>query len=61
MKKIRFLFLDEETGGVDGMATFVQSKEFKKLNIGFALDESMPSTNPKEIMAFYGEKTSRRM
>lgn len=33
------VFLDEEVGGNKGMETFVKHPEFKKLNIGFALDE----------------------
>lgn len=33
------LFIDEEIGGKLGMAKFVQHEEFKKLNVGFALDE----------------------
>ncbi|XP_075970877.1 aminoacylase-1-like [Anticarsia gemmatalis] len=52
---------DEEIGGVDGMGAFAASEEFKKLNVGFALDESVPSPKPKEIIVFYGEKTSRQI
>lgn len=38
--KILFSFFpDEEVGGHKGMETFVKHPEFKKLNIGFALDE----------------------
>lgn len=37
--KILFVFIDEEVGGHEGMETFVKHPEFKKLNIGFALDE----------------------
>lgn len=33
------LYLDEEIGGKLGMAKFVQHEEFKKLNVGFGLDE----------------------
>ncbi|KAF9411737.1 hypothetical protein HW555_009528 [Spodoptera exigua] len=52
---------DEETGSVDGMRVFSESPEFKDLNIGFALDESAPNLHPTEIMAFYGERTSRQI
>ncbi|XP_022816505.1 aminoacylase-1-like [Spodoptera litura] len=52
---------DEETGSVDGMRVFSESPEFKKLNIGFALDESGPSLSSTEILAFYGERTSRQI
>ncbi|XP_059052521.1 aminoacylase-1-like [Achroia grisella] len=51
---------DEETGGIDGMRKFSESEEFKKLNLGFCLDESMPSENNK-ILAFNGERTSRQI
>ena len=34
---------DEEVGGHDGMEKYVVSKEFKDLNIGFALDEGLAS------------------
>ncbi|XP_075970876.1 aminoacylase-1-like [Anticarsia gemmatalis] len=52
---------DEEIGGVDGMRAFAASKEFKKLNIGFELDESGPNPKPNEIYVFYGERTSRQI
>jgi aminoacylase len=46
---------DEELGGHDGMAKYVVSKEFKDLNIGFALDEGLASEDNK-IPLFYGER-----
>ena len=46
---------DEEVGGHDGMAKYVLSKEFKDLNIGFALDEGLASEDNK-IPLFYGER-----
>uniref|UniRef100_A0A2A4JVA2 N-acyl-aliphatic-L-amino acid amidohydrolase n=1 Tax=Heliothis virescens TaxID=7102 RepID=A0A2A4JVA2_HELVI len=52
---------DEEIGGVDGMRAFSLTPEFKNLNIGFGLDESAPSQHPSEIIAFYGERTSRQI
>ncbi|XP_053377243.1 aminoacylase-1-like [Mercenaria mercenaria] len=46
---------DEEIGGVLGMKLFVKHEEFKKLNIGFALDEGL--ANPKDAYTvFYGER-----
>jgi len=30
---------DEELGGREGMNLFVQTDDFRKLNVGFALDE----------------------
>jgi len=32
---------DEEVGGAKGMKLFVQMEYFKKLNVGFALDEGV--------------------
>ncbi|XP_026739876.1 aminoacylase-1-like [Trichoplusia ni] len=52
---------DEEIGGLDGMAKFSESNEFKKLNIGFALDESVSNKDPNEIIAFNSERTSRQI
>jgi len=46
---------DEEIGGHDGMQKFVQTSDFKKLNIGFGLDEGIAV--PGETMpVFYGER-----
>ena len=36
-----FFLSDEEVGGAKGMNLFVQMEYFKKLNVGFALDEGM--------------------
>lgn len=36
---------DEEMGGALGMAAFVQTADFRALNIGYALDEGMVSLN----------------
>ncbi|XP_056000913.1 aminoacylase-1-like isoform X2 [Ostrea edulis] len=47
---------DEEIGGKLGMAKFVQHEEFKKLNVGFALDEGL--ANPAEAFTvFNGERS----
>ena len=37
------------------MAKFVQSDEFKKLNVGFALDEGLANETDK-FTVFYGER-----
>jgi len=48
---------DEEIGGVDGMAKFVEHVEFASLNVGVALDEGLAS--PDETMTvFYGERAA---
>jgi len=46
---------DEEVGGHDGMAKYVLSQEFKKLNIGLALDEGL-ATPDDVIPVYYGER-----
>ena len=48
---------DEELGGHEGMAKYVVSKEFKDLNIAFALDEGLASED-NTIPLFYGERNS---
>ncbi|KNC96055.1 N-acyl-L-amino-acid amidohydrolase [Spizellomyces punctatus DAOM BR117] len=46
---------DEEIGGIEGMKLFVKTDEFKKLNVGFALDEGL--ANPgNAYKLFYGER-----
>jgi len=46
---------DEEVGGVLAMQAFLKSNEWKKLNVGFALDEGL--ANPTEkFTVFYGER-----
>ena len=47
---------DEEIGGVDGLGTFVQSDDFKKLNVGCALDEGLANPLPTTNTVFYGER-----
>ena len=46
---------DEEIGGADGMKVFVATEEFKRLNVGFALDEGIPSPVPSYLV-FNGER-----
>ncbi|XP_051172670.1 aminoacylase-1A-like [Leptopilina boulardi] len=50
---------DEEIGGV-GMEAFVKTEEFKKLNVGFAMDEGGISEG-REIIVIYAEKSRYRM
>lgn len=46
---------DEEIGGVEGMKAFVDTEDFKNLNVGFAFDEG--AVSPLESMIlFYGER-----
>ncbi|XP_014371744.2 aminoacylase-1-like [Papilio machaon] len=52
---------DEEIGGTDGMKIFCESEEFRKLNVGFEMDESYPSDDPKIFHAFHGERTARQV
>jgi aminoacylase len=46
---------DEETGGLQGMAQWIQTDDFRRLNVGFALDEGL--ANPADCYTvFYGER-----
>ncbi|KAL7589763.1 hypothetical protein Lser_V15G36485 [Lactuca serriola] len=59
-KPIRTLHIcyvpDEEIGGFDGMQKFVESKEFKEMNVGFFLDEGQASTTNK-YRVFYADRS----
>lgn len=47
---------DEEIGGNRGIRSFLPMDEFKKLNVGVALDEGL--ANPRDAYTlFYGERT----
>ena len=46
---------DEEIGGHDGVAKWVESSQFKALNIGFALDEGLASPDASMTL-FKGER-----
>ncbi|KAF5286423.1 hypothetical protein FQR65_LT12604 [Abscondita terminalis] len=46
---------DEEIGGKQGMESFVQSQDFKNLNVKFALDEGYPGKGDTHLAA-YGER-----
>nr|XP_057921461.1 aminoacylase-1-like [Doryrhamphus excisus] len=56
LRTVHLVFVpDEEVGGHHGMETFVEHPEFRKLNIGFALDEGL--ANPSDAFTvFYGER-----
>ncbi|XP_012078205.1 aminoacylase-1 isoform X2 [Jatropha curcas] len=47
---------DEEIGGLDGAAKFFDSKEFRDLNVGFALDEGQASVSD-EFRVFYADRS----
>lgn len=57
---VNFVFVDEEIGGDNGMKLFVSTEAFRKLNVGFALDEGIAS--PDEVFpVFYGERSVWRV
>ncbi|KAJ9146324.1 hypothetical protein P3X46_028604 [Hevea brasiliensis] len=51
---------DEEIGGIDGAAKFVNSKEFRDLNVGFALDEGQASVND-EFRLFFADRSPQNL
>ncbi|XP_068247489.1 aminoacylase-1-like [Palaemon carinicauda] len=56
LRTIHLTFVpDEETGGDEGMGMFVNTPVFKKMNVGFGLDEGY--SNPTEkFFVFYGQR-----
>lgn len=48
---------DEEIGSANGAAKFINSDNFKKLNIGICLDEGIPSPNEK-FYVFSSERSA---
>ncbi|KAK7075033.1 adenylate cyclase [Halocaridina rubra] len=60
VKFLRTVYLsfvpDEEIGGTDGMGKFIETKIFKDMNVGFALDEGLASPTEK-FRVFNGERT----
>ncbi|CAA92445.1 N-acyl-aliphatic-L-amino acid amidohydrolase [Caenorhabditis elegans] len=48
---------DEEIFGINGMKGFAKTDEFKKLNLGFSLDEGMPSDDDV-YKVFYAERVA---
>ncbi|XP_053949825.1 aminoacylase-1-like [Anastrepha ludens] len=56
-RTIHVIFVpDEEIGGTKGMRVFVKSNEFKKLNVGFSLDEGVASVN-ETFLVYYAERS----
>uniref|UniRef100_A0A1I8NET2 N-acyl-aliphatic-L-amino acid amidohydrolase n=1 Tax=Musca domestica TaxID=7370 RepID=A0A1I8NET2_MUSDO len=51
---------DEEMGGGLGMREFVNTSEFKSLNIGFSMDEGLASPT-EEFPVFYAERSVWRI
>ncbi|XP_066907292.1 aminoacylase-1 [Halyomorpha halys] len=49
------LLPDEELGSIEGMAKFVHTKTFKDLNVGFDIDEGIP-TPDEEFMIYNNER-----
>lgn len=50
---------DEEVGGHLGMREFVKTDYFKKMNVGFSLDEGTPSFD-ESYYVYYAERTAWR-
>ena len=46
---------DEEIGGNDGLAPFVKTPQFQKMNVGFGLDEGLASPTG-EVDVYYAER-----
>ncbi|PVU84882.1 hypothetical protein BB560_007239 [Smittium megazygosporum] len=51
---------DEEIGSQDGMETFVETQDFRDLNVGFDLDESGSGMKGKYIF-LYAERTTNQV
>ncbi|PVZ97067.1 hypothetical protein BB558_006998, partial [Smittium angustum] len=51
---------DEEIGGDRGMKEFLKTDFFKKMNIGFALDEGIANPGP-DLYAFYAERIKNQV
>lgn len=47
---------DEEIGGFSGVGQLVATDEFKKLNIGYVLDEGCPSGDDKKLLIGMSER-----
>lgn len=55
-RTIHLVFVpEEEVGGLTGMKLFVQTPEFKAMNVGFGLDEGIAGPG-EELPLFYGER-----
>lgn len=55
-RTVHLMFLpDEEIGGYDGMKAFTSTDAFRKMNVGFALDEGLAS--PTDVVpVYFGER-----
>ncbi|XP_072952998.1 uncharacterized protein [Typha angustifolia] len=51
---------DEEIGGADGAAKFAASEGFRRLNVGFVLDEGQASPT-EEFRVFYADRSPWRL
>lgn len=61
LRNVHILYVpEEEVGGFDGMQKFVESKEFKELNVGFMMDEGQASPSD-EFRVFYADRTPWHM
>ncbi len=47
---------DEELGGFNGAGNFIKTDEFKKLNVGYVLDEGIPSGNSDSLLIKIAER-----
>jgi N-acyl-L-amino-acid amidohydrolase len=58
VRTIHFIMVpDEERGGFHGTKQFMQDPLFAALNIGYVLDEGMPSGNEQELLLKVDERT----
>lgn len=51
----------EEVGGFAGAGFFVMSEEFKSLNVGFVLDEGLPSGSNEKLLLKVSERKPMQM
>lgn len=58
---VSFYISDEETGGSMGMIPFVETQDFKSLNIGFALDEGYPSDDDVMFVSYQDKRPWRKL
>ncbi|KAK9874878.1 hypothetical protein WA026_005690 [Henosepilachna vigintioctopunctata] len=56
LRTVHVCFVPEEEVGKEGMELFVNTEEFKKMNVGLCLDESCGNETEKFIF-LYGEKS----
>lgn len=51
-----FMIIDEEVGGRMGLGEFVKTEDFKKLKVGFALDEGL-ACSEDYLVVYNGERS----